>query len=413
MANPNAIRELRLINTGTTFNTQHVSANAAAWNITNTVQLRIQSWDATDLKYESQPDGTLQSRLHGAPYHIPTLRKGGVKFKCYLPTADNAVTIDPVANVLSAIMGGTVIAPTSRTLLCGTGSNATHINMQTAHGISNGMAILFGVKGDGAGGGEVRSILSTVNANTVILNMALQAAPVDGSLAVCSHTIFLDEDQAQTYFDGLAIGKETDDAQQFVGAMGPFKISGTGPGDLPSVDIELQCADWQFVQGITRSGTVPAGNKPPTNRGLGGFFVGDSQTTVAPVARGVMKVADIDIDPGLKYEALPDPNGVNGIGGWVRMQSSPSLKFSSIYSEDMPGLYNDWTTPTAKQIIVQFGAAQQGCCAVEFQRYWLNTSPVPKAIGGLAGVEIDGHGDEGQANTNGDRERSSIRIHVF
>jgi hypothetical protein len=241
-----------------------------------------------------------------------------------------------------------------------------------------------------------------------------------GDAIVVATTLHLDEDQAQTYFDGLVVGAEANDAQQFVGAAGTAKISGTGAGELPSVDYELQCADWQEQQGVTRStNTQYQGNKPAIERGIGGFFIGDANANIAPtvgVARAVMKVGEVDIDPGMKVDPIPDPNGVNGIGGFVRMPSAPKIKFTSIFSEDMPGLNSDFTTPTAKQILCQFGHQQGACVGVEIQRAWIDQAPIRKSLAGFAGVEITAHGDEGVSTgmtSPTDLHRSSLRVHIF
>lgn len=413
MAKPERIREVRLVGTST-FNTGFQGGNATAWALTNATKMPVQSWES-GLQYESKPDETLQTRLHGAPPNVPTLRKGSVKFRTYLPTANSAVGGDPISNFMSYVLGGTIATPTARVLTVGTGSNATHINFHNAHGMQNGMGYICGSRGDGRGDGEFRPQLSSINANTVVLGMALRAAPTAGDLFYCGHTLFLDEDQAQIYIDGMAIGQEAEDALQWIGSMGTIKISGTGPGDLPSVEFELMAADWREQQGVSlATTTAPANSRPPVDRHIGGFFIADAATAVTnPVPRSVMKVGDVEIDPGVAYEPIPDPNGVNGIGGWQRMPSSPKLQFTAILSEDMPGLYTDWTTPTAKQAYVQFGHTPQKAFVAEYQKLYLDGAPTRKALGGLAGVAIAMHGEEGDINTSGDLQRSSARFHVF
>ena len=111
MPSPHILRELR-VRTGTAFNTTFTNANVAAtWSVTNSTKLRTTTIDLSDLLYDGKADDTLQTRMYAKPPMVPTIRKGAFKFSTYLEGANAAITVNPVATLLSTVLGGAITSP--------------------------------------------------------------------------------------------------------------------------------------------------------------------------------------------------------------------------------------------------------------------------------------------------------------
>jgi len=413
MAAPHALREVRYLS-GTTFNLTFTNAAAAAWAAGTATKLRVIGWEP-DFKFESEPDATLQQRVHGAPANIPTIRTGTVKMTTYLDVAQSDATASPIATFLSLMAGG-IDNPAARTDAAEAGGSTTAL-IVTAHGLVVGNAVLIGTRGDAKGNAEVRSIATVTNANAVALTMATSVAAAAADALVYGTTIYFDEAATQKYIDLLAIGKSAEDQLQAIGCMGGFELTSTGPDQVPRCEFSLRVGDWQEVPSGERDQLEPAsavqGNAPPGVRGMGGFFIGDNGATT----RGTLRVSDIKINPGLAFGPMPGYNGVNGIEGWVRVPSRPTLEFTALLdggADPLPGLYDDFVAGTAKQIMIQWGTTAQHCAAVEFPKFYLDAPPERVAVGALSGVKIVGHGEQaGVAATVGEIGASPIRIHTF
>jgi hypothetical protein len=384
---PFRVRELRYIS-GTTFNTAHTNAaTGATWGAGNATKLRCQTLDLSNLLYAQEPDETLESILHAGRAPIPTLRTGNVQFSMYLEGALAAATANPLATLLSKIMGGIANPTANRTdTFTDVGaSDSGTLNDATLDGETiPGQGLLIGTKGDGLGDGEVRSIL-VESASTCELNMTLQAQPANGTTIVIATTVYL-RNTTQEYLDFLAIGQHANDQVQTIGGMGGFSFSGLNPGEKPMVEFDIPVADWQLPASADRASldtsTDASGNAPAMGRGMGGFFLSDVPSTTA-VTRNTHAITDLSINPNISYVPLPGPNGVNNIQGWVRVPSLPTAEFTILAenSADVaPGLYDDFaneataSNATAKQVMFQFGHAQGRCAAIEFPKCYVTGS---------------------------------------
>lgn len=420
MAAPFAIRELRY-KSGTTFNKTHTAASNAAWDPGTAVKIRAHDISLDGLEYSSEMDPTMRSYLVPQYPAIPTLRMGKLAFKAFLEGANSGATASPVATLLSLIMGG-VANPSARTDAVEGGSTTTTINA-TAHGQTDGMAVLLGVRGDAQGNGEAR-VVTNASANAFDLLMAITGAQDVSDALVYSTTVYL-RNTTQNYIDFLCIGKSAEDQIQGVGGMGPFKLSGLAPGEVPKVEFDLTLADWQEVPSGERdalsSGTAATGNQPATDRGLGGCFIQDVGTTT----RAAFKISDLSIDPGIEFAPIPDPNGVNGVGGWQLVKAEPSFEFTAILegsTDPLIGFYDDFANGAlaagaqAKHVLFQFGHTAQRCVAIDFPRSYFTVAPVRVEVGGLVGVKCKMHATAGahdETSAAAALANSPMRIHFF
>ena len=414
MASPVNIREVRFVS-GTTFNTAHTAADNAAWAPGTATKLRVLTSDASGLVYASEEDATLEQRLFAGRSPIPTLRNGQFSFATYLEGAYTNITANPVATLLSKIMGGVASPATARTDTVEAASSTTSLNL-AAHGVSTGTAVLVGSRGGGGGNAEVR-VGTASDVNTFDLTMALPADPSTETLTY-STTVY-NHDTTQNYLDFLAIGDSAEDQIQTIGGMGTFSFANISPGEVPRIEFEIMVGDWQEVPSGERDQLEPTsavqGNQPAIDRGLGGFFLGDNGSTT----RTAFKVADVSINPGISYEAIPDPNGINGIGGWRRVRGQPTVEFTALLeggADPLPGFYDDFAAGTAKQLLIQFGDSNPAA-AYDMPYCFFQSAPVRAEAGQLAGVKcvLVGHSPPTQdTDTQATAlQYSAQRIHFF
>lgn len=398
MASPVRVRELRYLS-GTTFNTTFTAADDAAWAAGTAVKLRPISFDASGLDYSSEADPTLESQLYRGRPNIPLIRTGGIKFGLFLEGAQSDTAANPVATLLSKILGGIQGPASSRTANAVTSGGSTTVLASTGIGakVYPGQAVLCGLRSEARGHGEVRVIASEAT-DSVTFAMAIQGAMTETlpDVGVISTTVYFDPGADQSYLDFLAIGHSAEDQLQVIGAMGGFELADLGPGKVPKINFDLRCGDWQEVASGDRDQLEPtsaaSGNAPAGSRGLGGFFLQDNGTTT----RAVYKCADFSCSPGIAYEPVPDFNGVNGLGGWQKVVSVPTWEATLLLegsTDPLPGFYEDFVAGTAKQLLVQFGHAAQGTVAIDFPKCYFDGPPIRTDAGGLTAVKVKGHGE--------------------
>lgn len=397
-----SLQELRTY-WGTTFNTNYVPGDNAAWATTNTTKLRIISIDKSGLKQDGIEDTSVQTRLHGAPPPFQGLRDGSLKVSTWLGGATTSATADAYAVMLGKMMGG-LVSPPGKTVTIGSGSTTTNVVGVCTNVNTNGLGVLIN--------GEAR-IATNVQSGWMTLNMALSRAPTAGESATVAHAAHFTDSETVNYCDWMAIGKSTTDQQQGIGCQASFSISGIAPGEAPKLEVTLQCADHQTVPADERAsllpGTAPSGSSPPTGKNFGGFFIADAGSEVA---RATMRAGKFAVNPGIGWTKLEGPNGVNGIEGWLRNPSKPTFEFTCAIDEDHLGLIADFENQTAKQAILQLGTAAGKCVMIYFPKFYLDRRPIPEALNNEQGLKCSGHGDDNYT-TDGELKSSSCSIHVF
>ena len=407
------IRELRYRDPSG-FSTTFTDASSGTWAPGTAVKLRTTAFDDSGLEFSAEPDAELQQDIYGRPAPIPTIRRGRFSFGTYLGSAESDATANPVATLLSKIMGG-IDLPTARTDTAETDSTTTMIKC-TAHGLAVGNAVLVGTRGDSAGNGEVRRVLTVDNADAFTVNMALSGAPANGAALVFSTTVYCNESATVTPLDFLAIGGDTEEQRQMIGCLGPFSIDQGNPGEVPQINCDFAAADWQWVPSGERDALTPTtasvGNNPPVDRGLGGFFLQDFGVTT----RAVLKGGNLSIPAFMNFGEQPDANGVNGIGGYEYLppESGVQVSFDLLYDQDMPGLYNDFANATGaqkKQLLLQFGHTAQRCVAIDLPACYLVGDPKTSELNGLSAIAVTVAAQVGTAGNK--MSDTPIAIHFF
>jgi hypothetical protein len=407
---PDAIGEFRYL-VSNTMNLTHTAPDAAGWDIGTSVKLRVHNLDKSQLAYETVPDPSIQQRARERPANIETTYTTALSFDCYLEGANtNYQVTNPIELVISEIMGGVAQPASMRTDAAEAGGDTVTLKA-VAHGMLVGQAVLVGTRGDGKGGGQVCLIDSVADVNTIGLAHATAVAAAATDAIVYGTTCYWNTDVA--YFDFLYVGRDSTSPDQFqtLGCVGNFTIE-TAEGGLPVAKFSFQGADWREVDTGDKetldTSTAMSGDGPAADRNIGGFYIQDHGTTT----RNTMQVANVMISANIEYAPIPDLNGVNGIGGFVKTVSAPTLEFDALYGDTdvMPGLEDDLHNGTAKQVLIQYGHAAANCVAVDFPMAYVD-SVVRTEVEGLAGVHVVMHGDEDTNAT--DRISSSMRVHTF
>lgn len=413
MASPNSIRELR-IKVGTTHRTTFENGAASVWNAVDdtATKLRVIAFDDSGLTQEGISDDTMQTRMHAKDASIAGLRKGDLKFTIYAGAAYSNLAVPPELNIVRASMGGLQSATNARSTTVGAGSTTVNVTVGSASTyVVAGQAALIGVKGDGRGGGEAKPI-NAVASGSIGLAIACAGAPEEGDAIVFSDTAYLDEDATQQYMDTYAIGHATADHRQTIGGAATYAISGMAPGELPKIEITLMVTDHQYItaagdKSTLTHATTPRGSDPPYDKGIGLVHVGDYGDST----RTIRKCGNLTFAPGVAYEEIPAPHGVNGVGGFQHMPGVPTAECTLLMDEDA-GLIADFTSQTAKSLLFQLGHTAAGCCAIEIPKAYIDALPVPDSVGNLKGLKITIHGTEDFVASN-DLRSSAVRIHWF
>ena len=291
MAVPSRIRELRYW-PSTTFRTTHVNAATSNWAASggDATKLRVISFDGSGLEYTGEDDPTLESQWHAGRAQVPLTRMGTVAFGTWLEGGEASGAANPVATLLSKFMGG--IQTGQADDAAEAAGSITVINA-IGHGLSTGMAVLQGARGDSEANAEVRVIVNT-DVNTITAKMAWPVAGASGAAVVSSCTVFFDPTATQSYLDLLAIGKTAEDQIQTIAGMGNFTLEAIAPGEAPKINFSVQVADWQEVPTANRDtlepGTAASGNQPATLRGAGRLLPGRQRVDDSHVVQGVRPV---------------------------------------------------------------------------------------------------------------------------
>lgn len=410
---PERIRELR-VRVGTTFNTSFTAANDSTWNpdtMTDGYKVNATSFDASGLIHNGVESAVLQDRLFGASEaNVPALRDGNLKFSMYLGKGSSSVSQNFECSLLGAVLGATQNPSTKSTEV-----DSATTTVLTRTGIdgycSVGQCVLVGTKGDARGNGEVKLITATAT-DQITVYPACSGAPTDGDALVFSHTAYLDQDATQQYLDFLALGFNVEDQIQAIGSVANVSFEGLAPGEIPTANFECTVADWQFVPTAYRdqieAGSAGSGNNAPATKGLGSFQFGDSGSTT----RNVFKAGSFAVGLNLTHEKLPDANGINGCGGFVKTGCVPTLEFDLIIDQDFPGIFQDFENGTEKRAILQFGATANNCVAFTFPALYLSQSPVYSSLNNLQTLKVSCRAAE-KASYTADLDASVLAIHWF
>ena len=425
MASVFNIGEFRIVNKTTTFSTGFVVADSTAVWMNSSAYSRIACLNVPDLSGlvdQGLEDTTLKTRLHRRPANIQAIQSTALTFTTYLEggQADGTVTVNNVGKLLASCMckESNAISPADNTKTVTATSTTTTIESD-AHGATTGSAALLGTRGDGRGDGEVRVTLAGNDANDFTVNMATLTLMDSPDAIVLAQTVYASPTHTDfDYIDSLYIGHDADSPDQYqtIGGVLTFELAGMAPGELPTVNWTLQSGAWQVVASGDKStdlaSTDPAWNAPAGGGlALGGLFLQDASSTV----RNTYQVANVTITPGFTFVPILDPNGINGMGGFVKVPSAPTVEFDVLFGDvdAMPGLLDDYEAQTAKQALFQWGATIEKTCAIDFQRLFIDAAPTRIEVNGLSGAHVVAHGECAESPSGTDVEDAAMRIHTM
>lgn len=382
--------ELRYIDRGSTFSTSFTAADNAAWAAGTAIKLRCFDF-TSNLVEEVVKDASAETRFHARRPPLRVRKVGSFSFKMHLE--GGSATTDPgaVATLLGCVLGG-LKSPASITDAVEAASTATQINA-TAHGLKNNEIVLIGVDGDSGADGKASPIEDedpNSDTNAFDVQLAFPSAPAESAVIKAGHACFVDPDD-ESYQDFLFIGSHsgsggTDDPDQvqMIGCSGKASIGGLGVGETPFVEFEFSVGNWQWVnysdQASFSHAIAASGGDPVGGCEEGQFIIQDIATTT----RNTIKGGDVTIDFGYDLVPVHDPGSASRIGGWkkVRSDSGPMIGIKAYWANlaDMPGLYNDFTAGTAKQVLYQLGSTAQGTIVLYAQKAYLQSIDPSKRV---------------------------------
>jgi len=424
MASVFNIGELRYLNQTTTVSTSFTVADGADWDTTNAIRIGcIGVPDLSGLTDVGLEDTTLKTRLHRRPANILALQATSLGFSVYLEggPAANSVTNNNGATLMAHTMckAANIVEAASDNVDAAEATTTTTSIKAVAHEGAVGTAVLLGSREDGEANGEVRIINAISDVNHFETNMATKVAMTTTAI-VHSQTVYASPLATDfDYVDMLYIGHDATSPDQFqtLGGVLTFEIAGLAPGELPTLNYTMQGTKWQVVasgdKAADMSSADPGWNAPAAaGCALGGMFLAAAGDEVA---YNTHQVANITITPGFTFVPIPDPNGNNGIGGWIKVPSVPTVEFDVLFGDTdaMPGLYDSYVGQTAMQAVFQFGAAIEKCCAIDFQRLFIDAAPTRIEVNGLAGAHVVAHGECAAAPSGTAVEDAAMRVHFM
>lgn len=363
----------------------------------------LRAWDAdvTQLKYTSERDPSLQPRAFAHPANLLLTKGGTFPFKTHLHglnaagAAGTAVEQDNLGLLLKTALGGENLG-TTRAVNTGS-STTTTVLVAATTGLVVGGAVMIN--------GEAR-IIKTVDANTsIVLDMALSAAPNPGDLIKAAATYYIDEsalvDLADSDHDTLAVlfrGYHSEDQWQMRGAFPQIELANLGPGKSPHLQVTMHPQDWELVTGVA-AGTAPTERAPAVQKG-GGFYYG----TVGATTKNVPTVKSIDIKLGLTPEPVPSPDGSQGVVGHIVLGGDTTLDVEFLYDADYNIAYEAKTN--------KFAGYQMGLgVMISFPSLYIDDTP-ERTAEGATGAKVRFHATE-NATTTTDLLASRFAIHRF
>jgi hypothetical protein len=366
--------ELWYTDRGSTFNDSFTAASTFQGSAT---KLKFFDLDLSGLADEIVEDSAIQSAFEGKPGPIIARQHGTFSFKMWLEGGSSTTSPETVAALLGAVMGG-LKSPTAISDAAEAASTSTQINA-TAHGMDENELVLVGVKGDSGGDGRVAPIEdATTSADYYLLQLALPAAPAATAVLKNGHTLYIDwadESYQDFLFMGSHIGGSgTDDPDQvqMIGCSATVEFGGFAEG-APWVQFNYMVGQRQWVnyadQASLQPATAASGNDPVGGQASGSFLFQDAGTTTRQAIPG----DEVEIALNMELRPIKDHNYPNSIGGWVKVPSAPgvgpTISMSCYWANlaDMPGLYDDYSAKTAKQVLYQMGYTAQDTVAFYMQ----------------------------------------------
>jgi hypothetical protein len=402
MPSPFAMKQFRYVDHTSTYPTAYTAGNNATW--TNADNLRVFDIEL-DLKENAEQDKTIQTGHHGHPAPIFLDNSGStVKFSCYLEGGTGTTTAGHIATLVGRALGG-LRSPNAATGTAEAGSAIDFVN-ETGHSKVVGEAVLVGARDDGGGDGKLAAIKTIDTADKYSFFMALPAAPLTTADELhYGHTAYMDA-SSENYLSFFLIGHyagsgASDDPDQLNlsgCSCAAIEFSGMRAGESPKVTMTWNIGRWRNEPYATTAAidhdATPVGGDPAGNLAIGALLVGD----LSSYTRSTVQGGDVEVAPNITIEKIEDPNDDNQCGGWVSLPSETGPTCSiTRYWGDMPGLRNDFTAGTGKQVLIQWGNTQTGCVGIFLPRAYLTAAPERIEFSRSMALKLQFHGDRGRA----------------
>lgn len=249
--------------------------------------------------------------------------------------------------------------------------------------------------------------------------VGFSAAPTNQATIYNGHTIYLDEAAATS----LAFVVETADRDNVYWLLGmqctSISLSFT-LGQVAKLSFTFEGADWKQDDSV---GTPIGGSAisvasftdaaPPVYVNNQCFFCTGSEPYT--YSTSLVHPSAVDITLALKWQAVPSPNGVNGILGWVLIPESPMASVTLTLPVDSGNIKTYQAAQLAQTIYgfwMQIGNAAGNTVLISLPSLQITNVQQAESTPSLHGMQITGEAIEDQDNAGTSAQYySPVRIH--
>jgi hypothetical protein len=126
----------------------------------------------------------------------------------------------------------------------------------------------------------------------------------------------------------------------------------------------------------------------------------------------IIRAGEFSVDPGVKWAEMPGLNGVNGVEGWLRMPSKPTIEFTIAQGQIDAASLSDFSNAQAKMIMIQLGTAATKAVLIHAPKARFIEGPTEKALGNETGLHLKAVCDDNYTASN-EPVSSAITITTF
>lgn len=268
------------------------------------------------------------------------------------------------------------------------GSSTTGITVTAGHGVRVKPGSVLALLNSSTALYEP-AVIKTVSTDALTFKQALGFTPTAPTDIVYSGpTCYLKENPLTSvqYWDE---GQHDYDKHAYFGLNGGFGFD-LKLGELAKVNFDLVGADWTEKTNSSLAAATYVLYSPVSFKDSAVYV-----STVGATTRTTVKCAGITITPGVKYEQVRSPGGVNTVLRNMRVRSVPVIK--CVIDTYWDNTY-DWSTAYSSRadlcLVVQIGSAPGSMVVIEMPTMQV-AAPVDKASGSVAGraITLEGRSD--------------------
>lgn len=358
---------------------------------------------------------TLQQYQHGRPLHVVGPRQGAslsMKLPLFLTgTLANASTTSLTHSDTGPLLLLEMLFGGARDNV--RGSVASSVASASVFTVASGAGSRFAAGGvvgwvNSSGAMELREI-EGVSTDTVTLCHAFSASPSVGNALYGGITFYLDKKSSPTSLQFLVEGDEPDDYWCLLGCMPKSVSFDLGWGTIPSVSIEFDVADWDYLGSGSLAGQTYSSFNPLAYNS-GELLV----QTVATATRNIVSHRSFGLTSSLMYKPIPSPQGVQGKIGFIQGHTPPVAEcVIGTYYEDQ-NWYTDRSSRNKKHVALQMGMSASGGVLLTMPTAQVMDISAPGDGDGLTGSDVTLHAmlDEDKGAQTSSLLRSPMRLHI-